>query len=55
MDNDVLFCFLNLAMATTSTKKFKQIMTYERFSGTVTIFEETCAILILEKYFEQWV
>ena len=32
-----------------------EIMTYERFSDAVTIFEEAFAILVLENYFDWWV
>ena len=55
VDDDILFCFFNLAMTTTATVKFKEIMTYEKFSDTVTIFEEEFAILVLENYFDRWV
>ena len=55
VDDDILFCFFNLAMTSTATVKFKERMTYEKFSDAVTIFEEAFAILIFENNFERWV
>ena len=45
VDEDVLFCFFNIAMTSTAITKFKDRMTYEKLSDVVTIFEEAFAIL----------
>ena len=55
VDINILFCFLNLSMTTTATVKFKERMTYEKFSDAVTVFEEAFAILILENSLNRWI
>ena len=42
-------------MTTTATVKFKERMTYEKFSDAVTVFEEAFAILILENSLNRWI
>ena len=42
-------------MTATATVKFKERMTYEKFSDAVTIFEEAFALLILENNFDRWI
>ena len=54
-DDGVLFCYLNIAMTSTATVKFKERMAYEKFSEAITIFEEAFAILLLENNFARWV
>ena len=36
VDHNILFCYLNIAMTSTATVKFKERMTYEKFSDAVT-------------------
>ena len=55
VDRDILFCYLKIAMTSTATVKFKERMTYEKFSDAVTVFEEAFAVLALEKNFDRWV
>ena len=55
IDHNVLFCYLNIAMTSTATVKFKERMAYEKFSDAVTIFEEAFAVLVLENNFERWI
>ena len=55
IDQNVLFCYLNIAMTSTATVKFKERMAYEKFSDAVTIFEEAFAVLVLENNFDRWI
>ena len=55
MDTNVLMCYLNIAMTSTATVKFKERMVYEKFSDAVTVFEEAFAVLVLENNFQRWV
>ena len=55
VDHNILFCYLNIAMTSTATVKFKERMTYEKFSDAVTVFEEAFAVLALENNFDRWV
>ena len=55
MDNNILFCYLNIAMTSTATVKFKERMTYEKLSDAATIFEEAFAALVFENNFDRWV
>ena len=55
IDTDVLICYLNVALTTTATVKFKERMVYEKFSDAITVFEEAFAVLVLENNFQRWV
>ena len=55
MDKNILFCYLNIAMTSTATVKFKERMTYEKLSDAATIFEEAFAALVFENNFDRWV
>ena len=55
MDENYLFCYLNIAMTSTAISKFKERMMYKKLSDSITIFEETFAALVLENNFNQWV
>ena len=55
MDKQTLFCYLNIAMTSTATVKFKERMTYEKLSDAATIFEEAFAALVFENNFDRWV
>lgn len=55
IDTEVLICYLNIAMTSTATVKFKERMVYEKFSDAITVFEEAFAVLVLENNFERWV
>ena len=55
VDRDILFCYLKIAMTSTATVKFKERMTYEKFSDAVTVFEEAFAVLALENNFDRWI
>ena len=55
MDQDILFCYLNLAMTSTATVKFKERMTYEKLSDAVTLFEEAFGVLVLENNLSRWI
>ena len=55
IDREVLFCYLNIAMTSVATVKFKERMVYEKFSEATTIFEEAFGILVLENNFHCWV
>ena len=55
MDENILFCYLNIAMTSTANKKFKERMMYERLSDATTIFEEAFAALVIENNFDRWV
>ena len=48
-------CYLNLAIKTCTTVKFKDMMTYSKLSNVVNMFEESFAILVLESNFNQWI
>ena len=43
-----MVCYLNLAMTTCATVKFKDKMTYSKLSDIVNMFEDAFAILVLE-------
>ena len=51
---DILFCFLNISMTSTATVRFKERMTYDKFSDAVTVFDEAFALLIFENNFKRW-
>ena len=55
MDENILFCYLNIAMTSTAMVKFKERMTYEKLSDATTIFEEAFAALVMENNFDRWV
>ena len=55
MNQNLLFCYLNIAMTSTATVKFKERMTYEKLSDAATIFEEAFAALVFENNFDRWV
>ena len=55
IDTNVLICYLNIAMTSTATVKFKERMVYEKFSDAVTVFEEAFAVLVLENNFQRWI
>ena len=55
LDKNILVCLLNLTMITTSNRKFKEIMTYQKLSEAITVFEEAFALLVLENNFKRWV
>ena len=44
-----MFYYLNLAMTTCATVKFKDKMIYSKLSDVINIFEEAFAILVLER------
>ena len=48
IDLDAIVCYLNLAITTCATVKFKDMMTYSKLSNIVTIFEECFTILVIE-------
>ena len=48
IDLDVIVCYLNLAMTSCATVKFKDMMTYSKLSDIINMFEEAFAILVLE-------
>ena len=48
IDLDVIVCYLNLAMTSCATVKFKDMMTYSKLSDVVNMFEEAFSILVLE-------
>ena len=54
-DQNILFCYLNIAMTSTATVKFKERMTYEKLSDATTIFEEAFAAFVIENNFDRWV
>ena len=51
IDLDVMVYYLNLAIITYATVKFKDMMTYMKLSNVVTMFEEDFAILVLKSNF----
>ena len=55
MDNNILFCYLNIAMTSTATVKFKERMTYKKLSDAAIIFQEAFAALVFENNFDRWV
>lgn len=55
IDTNVLICYLNIAMTSTATVKFKERMVYEKFGDAVMVFEEAFAVLVLENNFQRWV
>ena len=55
IDLDVMVCYLNLAMTSCATVKFKDMMTYTKLSGVVTMCEEAFAILVLESNLNRWI
>ena len=52
---DVMVCYLNLAMTSCATVKFKDMMTYTKLSEVVTMCEEAFAILVIESNLYQWI
>ena len=55
IDLDVIVCYFNLAMTSCATVKFKDMMTYTKLSGVVTMCEEAFAILVLESNLNRWI
>ena len=47
MDENILFCYLNIAMTSTATVK--------KLSDAATIFEEAFAALVIENNFDRWI
>ena len=54
IDLDVIVCYLNLAMTSCATVKFKDMMTYTKLSEVVTMCEEAFAILVMESNLNRW-
>ena len=50
-----MICYLNLAMTTCATVKFKDIITYSKLSNIIYMFEEAFDILVLESNLNQWI
>ena len=47
IDLDVMVCYLNLAITSYAILKFKDMITYTKLSGVVTIFEEAFSFLVM--------
>jgi hypothetical protein len=54
LDKDILICYLNMAMTSVSTVKFKERMMYDKLSEVTTVSEEAFALLVFENNFERW-
>ena len=55
VDLDIMVCYLNLAMITCATVKFKDMITYTKLSEVVTMCEEAFAILVMESNLNRWI
>ena len=51
----MIVCYLNLAMTSYATVKFKDMMTYTKLSEVVTMCEEAFAILVIESNLNRWI
>ena len=54
LDKDILICYLNMAMTSVSTVKFKERMMYDKLSEVTTMSDEAFALLVFENNFERW-
>ena len=50
-----MVCYLNLAMTTCPTVKFKDEITYSKLSDVINMFVEAFAILVLESNLNWWI
>ena len=55
IDLDVMVYYLNLAIISCATVEFKDMTTYTKLSGVVTMFEEAFAILVMESNLNRWI